>query len=68
MELTLLLLPTGKSMSEELILASTKPKYDNRLRLFIELRVQGEKTTYKLSGTLNNFVLSLLFFCTELVI
>ena len=33
----------NKSMSEALILASTKPKYDNRL--FIELQVQYEKTT-----------------------
>ena len=32
------LLCTGKSFSEELILASTNPQYDKRL--FIELRVQ----------------------------
>ena len=43
MELTLLSLLTGKSMPEALILASTKPKYDNRL--FIELQVQYKKTT-----------------------
>ena len=43
MELTLLSLLTSKSMPEALILASTKPKYDNRL--FIELQVQYKKTT-----------------------
>ena len=35
-------LDTGKSFSEALILASTKPQYDNRL--FIELQVQYKKT------------------------
>ena len=34
---------TGKSLSEAFILASTNPKYDDRL--FIELRVQYKKTT-----------------------
>ena len=34
---------TGKSLSEALILASTKPQYDKRL--FIELQVQYIKIT-----------------------
>ena len=34
---------TGKSFSETLFLASTKPQYDKRL--FVELRVQYMKTT-----------------------
>ena len=34
---------TGKSFSEELILASTNPQYDKRL--FIDLPVQYVKTT-----------------------
>ena len=34
---------TGKSLSEELILASTNPQYDKRL--FTELQVQYMKTT-----------------------
>ena len=34
---------TGYSLSEALILASNNPKYDNRL--FVELRVQYMKTT-----------------------
>ena len=38
-----LYIDTGKSLSEELILASTNPQYDKRL--FIELRVQYMKTT-----------------------
>ena len=37
------ILPTGKSFSEELILASTNPQYYKRL--FIELRVQYMKIT-----------------------
>ena len=38
---------TGKSFSDALILASTKPQYDKRL--FIDLPVQYMKN-YKLSG------------------
>ena len=34
---------TGKSLSEALIFASSKPQYDNKL--FIELKVQYMKTT-----------------------
>ena len=34
---------TGKSLSEALILASTNPRYDDRL--FIELQVQYKKAT-----------------------
>ena len=37
------LISTGKSLSEALIFASTKPQYDDRL--FIELQVQYIKTT-----------------------
>ena len=37
------MIPTGKSFSEALILASTNPQYDKRL--FIELRIQYMKTT-----------------------
>ena len=45
-QVAILNLLTGKSLSEELILASTNPQYDKRL--FIELQVQYMKTKYKL--------------------
>ena len=46
---------TGKSLSEELILASTNPQYDNRL--FIELQVQNKKTIRCVHKLFSVFVL-----------
>ena len=62
---------TGKSLSEALIHAATKPQYGKRL--FIELQVQYMKTTVVFVLTIQNnlctqHVLSLQFSWTELVI
>ena len=81
MALNLIVALTGKYLSEALILASTNPKYDDRL--FIELRVQSMKIASsehfvytncsecqkkKQKKMFTQHVLSLQFSCIELVI
>ena len=50
---------TGKSLSEEFILSSTNPQYDNRL--FIDLPVQYMKTTSSEHG--ENMLYTQIGFC-----
>ena len=58
----MLIFSTDKSLSEEFLLASTNPQYDNRL--FIDLPVQYMKTTSSEHG--ENILCSQIAFCFDI--